>query len=319
MAEKEVLDKLIEKAFEMKEKSYCPYSKYHVGAGLLTKSGKIYGGMNIENSSYGATICAERTAVFKAVSEGEKKFSAIVICGGLEGVEPKGSEVDYAFQKLSDIPSNIDISSRIKPWGTVQAVLCAKDKVEGSFVVVNADDFYGYDSFYQAAQFLDEHRADNEQACISYPFSVTKSDVGAVKRGVLKIEGDIISSIIESSIEVIDEKTALATPLDGSKAFKIDINAFVSMNMFAFQNYMFQLLEDYFQQFFLQDKEVVLSSEALLPECIKKNIMNKNIVLYNKNSNGKWLGMTYKEDLEFVKREIRNLKNKGEYPSQLWR
>lgn len=228
-------------------------------------------------------------------------------------------EVDYAFQKLSDIPSNIDISSRIKPWGTVQAVLCAKDKVEGSFVVVNADDFYGYDSFYQAAQFLDEHRTDNEQACISYPFSVTKSDVGAVKRGVLKIEGDIISSIIESSIEVIDEKTALATPLDGSKAFKIDINAFVSMNMFAFQNYMFQLLEDYFQQFFLQDKEVVLSSEALLPECIKENIMNKNIVLYNKNSNGKWLGMTYKEDLEFVKREIRNLKNKGEYPSQLWR
>ena len=228
-------------------------------------------------------------------------------------------EVDYAFQKLSDIPSNIDISSRIKPWGTVQAVLCAKDKVEGSFVVVNADDFYGYDSFYQAAQFLDEHRADNEQACISYPFSVTKSDVGAVKRGVLKIEGDIISSIIESSIEVIDEKTALATPLDGSKAFKIDINAFVSMNMFAFQNYMFQLLEDYFHQFFLQDKEVVLSSEALLPECIKENIMNKNIVLYNKNSNGKWLGMTYKEDLEFVKREIRNLKNKGEYPSQLWR
>ena len=53
--------------------------------------------MNIENSSYGATICAERTAVFKAVSEGEKQFSAIVICGGLEGVEPKGSEVDYAF------------------------------------------------------------------------------------------------------------------------------------------------------------------------------------------------------------------------------
>ena len=97
MVEKEVLDKLIEKAFEMKEKSYCPYSKYHVGAGLLAKSGKIYGGMNIENSSYGATICAERTAVFKAVSEGEKQFCAIVICGGLEGVEPKGSEVDYAF------------------------------------------------------------------------------------------------------------------------------------------------------------------------------------------------------------------------------
>ena len=97
MVEKEVLEKLIDKAFEMKEKAYCPYSKYHVGAGLLAKSGKIYGGMNIENSSYGASNCAERTAVFKAVSEGEKEFVAIAICGGLEGVKPKGDETDYAF------------------------------------------------------------------------------------------------------------------------------------------------------------------------------------------------------------------------------
>ena len=97
MVEKEVLEKLIEKAFEMKEKAYCPYSKYHVGAGLLSKSGKIYGGMNIENSSYGATVCAERTAVLKAVSEGEKQFTAIAICGGLEGVESKGDEKDFAF------------------------------------------------------------------------------------------------------------------------------------------------------------------------------------------------------------------------------
>ena len=97
MVEKEILEKLIEKAFEMKEKAYCPYSKFHVGAGLLTKSGKIIGGMNIENSSYGACVCAERCAVFKAVSEGDKEFSAIVICGGLEGTEPKGLETDYSF------------------------------------------------------------------------------------------------------------------------------------------------------------------------------------------------------------------------------
>ena len=97
MVEKEVLIKLIAKAFEMKENAYCPYSKYHVGAGLLSKSGKIYGGMNIENSSYPACNCAERTAVFKAVSEGDKEFVAIAICGGLEGVEPKGDETDYAF------------------------------------------------------------------------------------------------------------------------------------------------------------------------------------------------------------------------------
>ena len=85
MVDKETEKNLIEKAFEMKEKAYCPYSKYHVGAALLSKSGKIYGGHNIENSSYGATICAERTAVFKAVSEGHRSFYAIAIVGGLNG------------------------------------------------------------------------------------------------------------------------------------------------------------------------------------------------------------------------------------------
>ena len=97
MLDKEMEKKLIEKAFEMREKAYCPYSKYHVGAALLAKSGKIYGGHNIENSSYGATLCAERTAVFKAVSEGERELIAIAICGALEGTQPKGDETDNAF------------------------------------------------------------------------------------------------------------------------------------------------------------------------------------------------------------------------------
>lgn len=72
---------LIEKAIEAKENAYVPYSNFRVGAALLTKSGKIYTGCNIENVSYGATNCAEQTAVFKAVSEGEKEFQAIAING----------------------------------------------------------------------------------------------------------------------------------------------------------------------------------------------------------------------------------------------
>ena len=97
MVDKETEKKIIQKAFEMKEKAYCPYSKYQVGAALLTKDGKIYGGHNIENSSYGATICAERCSVFNAVSSGERDFAAIAICGGLVGQKQKGSETDYAF------------------------------------------------------------------------------------------------------------------------------------------------------------------------------------------------------------------------------
>lgn len=77
---------LIDKAFEMLKYSYVPYSKFHVGAGLLAKNGKIYGGCNIENSAFGPTNCAERTAFFKAISEGVKDFEAIAIVGGPNGI-----------------------------------------------------------------------------------------------------------------------------------------------------------------------------------------------------------------------------------------
>ena len=78
-----MLDKeLLELAIEARKKSYSPYSGFRVGAALLGKSGKVYGGCNVENAAYSPTNCAERTAIFKAVSEGEREFSAIAIVGG---------------------------------------------------------------------------------------------------------------------------------------------------------------------------------------------------------------------------------------------
>lgn len=86
-------EKLITAALQARAAAYAPYSHYTVGAALLTESGEMYCGGNIENASYGATNCAERTAFFKAVSQGERKFKAIAIAGGMEGQEP----VDYAY------------------------------------------------------------------------------------------------------------------------------------------------------------------------------------------------------------------------------
>lgn len=77
---------LIEIATGMMKQSYAPYSHFCVGAALLTKSGKVYTGCNIENAAYPATVCAERTAIFKAVSEGETKFESIAIVGGVNGL-----------------------------------------------------------------------------------------------------------------------------------------------------------------------------------------------------------------------------------------
>ena len=84
---------LIEKAKEAMKNAYVPYSKFKVGAAIVCKDGSVYTGCNIENATYGATICAERTAIFKAVSEGQKEFSAIAIVGGKNGA--KEDEAEY--------------------------------------------------------------------------------------------------------------------------------------------------------------------------------------------------------------------------------
>lgn len=77
--------KLVQMAFDAMKNAYAPYSNYKVGAALLSKSGKVYTGCNIENAAYGPTNCAERTAFFKAVSEGEREFSKIALVGGKNG------------------------------------------------------------------------------------------------------------------------------------------------------------------------------------------------------------------------------------------
>lgn len=88
-------EELIEKAIKMQERSYCPYSHFHVGAALLAKNGQIFTGCNIENAAYGPSNCAERTAIFKAVSEGVKDFEAIAIVGGPEDKDGNPTIEDF--------------------------------------------------------------------------------------------------------------------------------------------------------------------------------------------------------------------------------
>ena len=93
MTEPVKIKMLIQAALDARAAAYAPYSCYTVGAALLTAEGEIYTGGNIENASYGATNCAERTAIFRAVSQGRRKFSAIAVAGGMEGCAPE----EYAY------------------------------------------------------------------------------------------------------------------------------------------------------------------------------------------------------------------------------
>ena len=120
-------DKLIEAAWKARENAYTPYSNYMVGAAVLGEDGNIYTGCNIENASYGLTVCAERTAMFKMVSEGCRHFTALVCVTGTPGVE--GTPCLACRQVMTEFCVNdqvpvIDVSPDGSMWEHTIAELC---------------------------------------------------------------------------------------------------------------------------------------------------------------------------------------------------
>ncbi len=224
-------------------------------------------------------------------------------------------EVCYAFQKMDDIPKHMDIKGRIKPWGTVQAILAAKEYVPSSFVVINADDYYGSDAYLVARNFLQNVHEAFTYACIAYKCG--NPSEGSVKRGVLSLDGEQIKAIIESKIEKTNDGL-LATPLKGGNSFFISCDTLVSMNIFAFQHDVFTILEKYWNDYFLQSDEDILNGEALLPECLEEYLKLCKITILNRPSSCEWIGMTYKSDLDVVKKELQKLKDRGVYQKHLW-
>lgn len=227
-------------------------------------------------------------------------------------------KVEYAFQKLEDVPEFITIpENRVKPWGTTHAILAAKKYINGPFAVINADDFYGFDSYKIVANFLLNPENENYQISIPYPFYKVDSKNGFVKRGVLYLSEDNVENIVECSIGYENNKI-IAKPLDGATEFEIKKEHPVSMNFFGFQNFILNNLEQDFQKFMKENQENLETMEALLPEFLQKMIQKEQITLKYQTTTSEWLGMTYKEDLEIVKEKINELKAKGEYPKDLW-
>lgn len=268
----------------------------------------------IDYSAYDAKRAGYDKIVFVIKKEIEEVFKETI------GERLEGKiKVEYAFQEIMDVPNGMEniAEKREKPWGTVQAVLAAKDLVNGSFVVINADDFYGYDSYVKSAEFLDNNTQENEYAAINFPYDVTASKFGSVKRAVCYPKEGEIKKLIESKVTTMDGY-ALCEPLSGEESFQIELDHPVAVNMFAFKNNFFQYLEEYFNNYFNNSEEFILKNEALLPELIKEKLDSNQIVLHNIVSNSTWLGMTYREDLDILKNNIEELIKKGEYPEKLW-
>ncbi|MEG1143486.1 MAG: sugar phosphate nucleotidyltransferase [Bacilli bacterium] len=221
-------------------------------------------------------------------------------------------KVTYVFQETYMIPSKYDsFSSRVKPWGTGHAILCAKDYIDGPFLVINSDDFYGRDAFIKAYNFMLLN--NNEYGIVTFKVVNTLSEYGAVKRGVCRVNESYLESIVECSV-IKEDNVITASPLDKSLSFILSDDAYVNVNMFCLTKEFLDVLDTEFNNFLEENKNDILQCEYFLPSIIVKS--NKKIKVIETSSS--WMGITYKEDKNEVVSRINLMVENKIYPKKLY-
>src|ERR1700761_6443214 len=264
-------------------------------------------------------------SIYDAIKAGFGKVSFIIREEFLDSFkaifEPKLKgrvETDYVFQSYDLKPFGINKTiERAKPWVTAHAVLAARNQVHEPFCVINADDFYGYDSFEKMAKFLTTEVTDDTYSLIGYQIDRTLSDYGTVSRGVCKVDdnGDMVE---------INERTEVYFKEDGSVAYRdasgehpLSNDTRVSMNFWGFTPAVFKQSEPMFKEF-VAANETNPKSEFFIPlvadELIKTGTASFKVI----PTASKWFGVTYKEDKPIVQKSISELVENGTYPTNLW-
>ena len=226
--------------------------------------------------------------------------------------------VEYAFQKLEDIPKGYVLpSDRIKPLGTGHAILSSRNLINENFAVINSDDFYGKDAFKVAANFL-RNTDSNTYGMVGYKVINTLTENGSVKRGVCETNNDYLTKITESSI-IKENGIITASPLDGKPSFTMNSDDLVSMNMLLFTNTIYPYLEKKFISFLETNKSDLSKCEFLIPDVLTEAINENYAKVKVLSTTAKWEGVTYKEDKEKVVEAINKLIEEGVYPHNLWK
>jgi dTDP-glucose pyrophosphorylase len=229
-------------------------------------------------------------------------------------------KVEYAFQNMDHLPEGFDYpEDRKKPYGTGHAILCAKEKVHENFAIISADDFFGYDAFKKAADFL---KTNNDFCVVGYKIGETLSDKGSVKRGVCIEKDGYLTSVIESKVEKQDDHVH-CEPLSGAESYDVPLDQPVSMLMFGFTPMLFDELETQIVTFFENNKDNMDSCEFLLPDVLDEMIKKDKVKVKVLPTTATWLGVTYKEDAPAVRESIKKLvktkdNEEGDYPLHLW-
>jgi choline kinase len=266
----------------------------------------------LEYSVYDAIRAGFKKVVFVIREDFYKQFQEIF--------EPKLKgriEIDYVFQRLESFTEGYAVpKERAKPFGTAQAVLCCKGKVNEPFAVINADDFYGTDAFEKACEFLGTKAAENVYGSIAYKVSNTLSENGSVSRGQIFTNAMGQMTGIEERLKVYRKDDKIVYE-DGDRLLQLAPDTKVSMNFFCFMPSFISLCENEFK-IFLEKNINNVKAEFLMPKVADIFIKEKNGIIEVIPTNAKWFGVTYKEDAPSVRAEINKLVAAKVYPKNLW-
>jgi NDP-sugar pyrophosphorylase family protein len=227
-------------------------------------------------------------------------------------------ETEYVYQSLDKFSGGRNIpAERVKPFGTQHALLCTKNVLDAPFAVINADDFYGFDAFKNAYDFLTTQIEDRKYACIGYELHNTLSDNGSVTRGEINVNAQQeITGITER--KEIYKKNGKAVTTFGDKELELQPDTKVSMNFFCFTPEFVRWSEGEYYKFLDKNLTDNLKAEFLIPEVADILINSGMGVLKMIPTGAKWFGVTFKEDAPLVKKELGVLTEEGAYPQNLW-
>ena len=225
---------------------------------------------------------------------------------------PEHIELNVLAQELTDLPEGVTFTGeRKKPWGTAHAVWTARNVIDGPFVVINADDFYGQAAYKKAADFM--RSDDKAYGLLGYTLKDTLSEHGSVSRGVCKVSGDDLLSV-EERLKLVQKGDIV---LDEDTGLEFSGEEQASMNFWICRTSIFAKIESEFK-IFLNDADRVANSELYLPFMIQEMLQAKEIGVKCIPSGGDWFGVTYASDKETAMKSLQNKTNKGQYVSPLW-
>lgn len=230
-------------------------------------------------------------------------------------------EVAYAFQDMNDLPAGFRVpEGRTKPWGTGQAVYAARKLLDGPFAVINADDFYGADSYRKLAGYLKSAPEDGKiRGCIaSFVLSNTLSENGSVSRGICSADAaGNLSKVVENTKIFRRDGKVISVQEDGAE-LEFTGEELVSMNSWGFMPELVGELERLFTGF-LEEYGTELKSEFYLPFAVDTLIREGRAEIKMLKSEDSWFGITYREDKPFVQAALRKLVAEGAYPEKLFK